>query len=213
MDRNKAKLAKATPSRTKPFSSPGSEQIVPTNQNLESGPGGSSSTAQGLAPSPVAKSGMHTLVHDSVMALLPGAPKGLQAASQASPGTQKAPEPHDDSSAPYGQSIRRPASMGERQYCSMGERQYCAGSGMERSRLEPDTIFVSTRDTPPWGIIRGRLLGLTTASCSPRETEGRADGPLPRHRKWVPDPKSPGQLNDGPFPRHRKWVTVPQTRD
>ena len=47
-DRSKAKSAKATSGRTKPLSSSELEQHAPTNQNLESGPGGSSSTAQGL---------------------------------------------------------------------------------------------------------------------------------------------------------------------
>ena len=90
---------------------------------------------------------MHTLVHDSVMALLPELLKGLQAASQASPGTQKAAEPNDDSSAPYGQSIRRPASM--------GERQYCAGQGAERGRLIP-VSSVTSRDIPT-GVLEAGM--------------------------------------------------------
>ena len=56
-DRSKAK---ATSSRTKPLLSSELEQHAPTNQNLEAGPGGSSSTAQGLTPSPIASSDMHT---------------------------------------------------------------------------------------------------------------------------------------------------------
>ena len=112
-DRSKAKSAKATSSRTKPLLSSESEQHAPTNQNLEAGPGGSSSTAQGLAPSPVASSDMHTMVRDSVMALLPELLKGLQAVSQASPGAQKATEAGDESSVPYGQGIRRLARAGD----------------------------------------------------------------------------------------------------